>query len=103
MIFLVIIQPSSRDLTTNLTPNYTDFASYPDYRPSNLTTFMAELCDQQGIANINLWNVFANNEPENLFLSADDHWSEAGQEMAARVTATYLLREYSHIFADKSN
>jgi hypothetical protein len=88
---VVLIQPSSRDLTRNLILSYTDFERFPEYRRDRLTSIVDEICARHGIHRINLYPVFLNNDPQSLYFSAeDDHWNAAGQDLAARVTAGYF-------------
>jgi hypothetical protein len=88
---VVLIQPSSRDLTQNLLLSYADFERFPKYRRDGLTSIVDEICARHGIHRINLYPVFLNNDPQSLYFSAeDDHWNAAGQDLAARVTADYL-------------
>ncbi|NNE07002.1 MAG: hypothetical protein HKN20_00440 [Gemmatimonadetes bacterium] len=90
--FVVLIQPSSRDMSTHLRPNYEDFGEYENYRQDLLTSTIDAICDRLGIRRINLFPVFTENDPESLFFTTEnDHWSDKGQDLAARETARYLL------------
>jgi hypothetical protein len=86
----VLIQPSSRDLTIHLLPNYKDFAKYPTYRNTNLTSAVEGILQARHIPGLNLFETFAKNDPESLFFEDNDHWNEAGQSLAARETALYI-------------
>jgi hypothetical protein len=89
---LVLIQPSAVDLTGNLLLSYKDLERYPDYKRTNLTSAIEEMCVAAGIRQINLFETFMRNHPESLyFKTADGHWNDRGQEVAARVTANYIL------------
>lgn len=98
---LVLIQPSARDLTATVSPNKNDFAAYPAYRPENLSALMAGLSETHGIPYINLWDVFATNDPAVFYLKDDDHWNEAGQDLAAQVTAARLLEDFSSVWQSR--
>jgi len=89
---LVLLQPSSSDLTMNLpSTNFTLFSSYSDYRPTNLTEPIAAFCRARGIHFVDLYPIFAASNPETLYFYHDNnHWNVAGMDLAARVTASYL-------------
>jgi hypothetical protein len=90
--FLVLIQPSSRDLTTNLSPNHRDFTVHEGYHQRNLTRFVTEAATRHHIPFVDLYQVFASSHPEQLyFKKADDHWNARGQALAAREVARYVL------------
>lgn len=94
---VVLIQPSSRDLTRNISPNYTDFRAYPDYRRDRLSSVVEEAALRHGLHTINLFVPFSTNRPENLyFKEIDDHWNDAGQRLAARITADYIRDQILH-------
>ncbi len=98
--FVVLIQPSSRDMTTHLRPNYEDFREYGQYRQDFLTGTIDEICDRLRIHRINLFPVFAENDPEALFFGTNnDHWNDKGQDLAARVTAQYLREHFDELLA----
>jgi hypothetical protein len=92
--FMVLIQPSSRDLTRNASPNYEHLQAFSGYRRTNLSAFVADICDENGIAYVNLFDAFARQNPESLFfVSDDDHWNDAGQALAAAEAASLLHEE----------
>jgi hypothetical protein len=86
----VLIQPSSRDLTTHLRPNYQDFAKFAAYKNTNLTSAVEKILHARHIPGLNLFETFVKNDPETLFFEEHDHWNEAGQSLAARETALYI-------------
>ena len=93
--FFVLIQPSSRDLTENLSPNYRDLAKFSGYGRNNLSSAVDKICRRAGIGRINLFDIFMKNDPQTLyFKKADGHWSDAGQALAAEATADYVQREF---------
>ena len=71
--FVVVIQPSQRDLTRNDILNYNDFARYPNYRPSNLSGAVEDICRRNDLDCINLFPIFQKNDPASLFFKRDDH------------------------------
>jgi hypothetical protein len=92
---LVVIQPSSMDLSTNVSPNYRDFAEFPDYRKEGLTQAIERAAKANDIDVLNLFDLFLRNVPERLYLpDGDDHWSEAGQQLAAQAVAAYMATHY---------
>jgi SGNH hydrolase-like domain, acetyltransferase AlgX len=89
---MVVIQPSVVDLTQNL--DYLDYSyldGFPQYRRDRLSSILEEICLLEGISYVNLFSAFLENNPEELFFhSQDNHWNEAGQDLAARRTASHI-------------
>jgi lysophospholipase L1-like esterase len=87
--FLVAIQPTSRDLTTNLPNDYQALAGIPGYDRRRLDAWVAAICEEANIDFINLFDVFeSTGKPEELYFpSPDPHWNEAGQLVAAQAVA----------------
>jgi len=91
VLFVVLIQPSSIDMTRNLSTNYTVLQQHPGYQRARLTSIVDEICARHDIPRVNLYPVFSSNRPQSLyFMKDDDHWNDAGQDLAARVTADYI-------------
>jgi hypothetical protein len=89
--FMVLVQPSSRDLTANLRPNYMDFSSFSGYGRTNLTSAVERIGKANNIHVLNLFEPFSKNTPDRLFfLDNDDHWTNAGQKLAAHEVASYI-------------
>ena len=89
--FVVLIQPSSRDMTTYTEPNHVDYTEYEAYKPTNLTDFAEQSARSVGAAFVNLFQPYADNDPDKLFWTdGDTHWNNEGQVLAARVVAEYL-------------
>ncbi len=91
--FLVLIQPSVIDLTKdNAAISYKDLQKYPEYKRTNLTDAVERACTLHHINSINLFSAFMKNSPEDLFFRAgNDHWTDLGQKLAAKITAKYLI------------
>lgn len=91
---LVLIEPSVVDLTTNAQMSYRELQQrYPAYKPKNLTNIIENACNKHGIAYINLFESFADNTPEQLyFKKGNDHWTDAAQQLAARITSEQLYK-----------
>ena len=91
---VILIQPSTRDLTENLTINHTHLSEFPSYSRKNLSSAVEDICVRLGLRYINFYDVFFDNRPETLYFRQEDwHWNDAGQALAARVTADYIHRE----------
>lgn len=92
---LVVIEPSSRDITTNLPLNHEFLEKYPDYLPTNLSNSVEKICIDASIPYINLFGPFTINQPETLYFKRnDDHWNDAGQALAAKVVADSLYANF---------
>ena len=90
MLF-VVIQPSQIDLTKNSMLNYEVLGKYPDYRPDNLSRVVENILARRRIDAISLFHAFSAQSAENLyFKGADGHWNDAGQSLAAKLTAERL-------------
>ena len=90
---VVLIQPSSRDLSQNLSPNYTHLQQFPNYRKDRLTSIVEDICARKEIRYVNLYPVFSAGDPASLYFGeGNDHWNDAGQELAASRTAEYMVQ-----------
>ena len=87
--FLVAIQPTSRDLTTNLPNHYRALAGIAGYDRRRLDAWVVAICEEAGIDYVNLFDVFeATGTPDDLYFpTPDPHWNEAGQLLAAQALA----------------
>ena len=93
--FVILIQPSKVDLVDDLPFSYKDLQKYPDYKQSNQTQFLQNMCESNNIDFINLFNVFFHNNPQYLFFSKNDnHWNDFGQKLAAEKVAEYIVKKY---------
>ena len=90
--FLVVIQPTSRDLTTNLSNHYQALEGEPGYDRRRLDRWAQQICEDTGVDFINLFDVFeATGAPNDLYFpDPDPHWNEAGQRVAAEAAAEWL-------------
>ncbi|MCL6294418.1 hypothetical protein [Jejuia spongiicola] len=93
--FIVLIQPSSIDISKNFLINYDDISKrFPKYKNDNLTSIMYQICKKNKIKAINLYDTFIKNNPSKYyFIDGDSHWNDVGQDSAAKVTATYLQKQ----------
>ena len=90
---LVAIEPSRVDLTTLDSVNHVTLGqAYASYDPRRLTRSIEELCRSEAIDVINLYDAFSQNAPETLYFEgADDHWNDAGQNLAAETIAPRVV------------
>jgi hypothetical protein len=89
--FFVVIQPSQIDLTKNSMLSYEDLGQYPDYRPDNLSRVVENILARRRIDGISLFHAFSAQSAEDLYFKGDDdHWNDAGQSLAAKLTAERL-------------
>jgi hypothetical protein len=91
--FLVLIQPSVVDMTEdNWTLNYNYLQKFPGYNSRNLSDAVASICVSNNINSVNLFALFSANNPEELFFrGGNNHWTDQGQNLAAKETARYLI------------
>jgi lysophospholipase L1-like esterase len=82
---LLLAIPDFRDLCTDCA-HRDEARSYPDYRPSALTDGLDEIARAEGIPILDLFGPFQGRAAE-LYHTRDGHWNEAGQALAARLTA----------------
>jgi hypothetical protein len=94
---VVLIQPASRDITENLPNHHAELSRYPEYDPRRMTSFLVDACNAAGVEYVDLYPVYTGvDDPGALYFRIDDnHWTEAGQRLAAEVTAAALLAEPS--------
>ena len=93
ILFLVVIQPSIIDMTLDNEDvlGYGYLEGYPGYDRRNLTAAVKNACASNGIEYLNLFDIFVESDPPNLYFKKDDnHWNDRGQDEAARATAQYI-------------
>jgi len=93
--FLVVIQPSVMDLTRhNAVLNYEYLQKKSSkYRRTNLTDALENICIGNNIHFVNLFDVFMRNDPDTLFFLDDDHWTDQGQDIAAKETVSFITSQ----------
>lgn len=95
--FVLLIEPSARDMTTSVSPNYENFTTYSGYTRRNLSGAIGDVAKKYMIPAVDLYDIFSKNIPEELYWGGnDDHWSNAGQQLAALHMATYLNTHFIH-------
>ena len=88
---MVLIQPPVFDLCSNHLFGPKDLSSYQDYRPERLCSVIGQACRDQNIPALDLFPVFSSSQPEQLYFRLnDDHWNDAGQALAARITGDFI-------------
>jgi hypothetical protein len=71
--------------------SYEDLGQYPDYRPDNLSRVVENILARRRIDGISLFHAFSAQSAEDLYFKGDDdHWNDAGQSLAAKLTAERL-------------
>lgn len=90
--FVVVIQPNSRDLTTNLPNHYQALEGSAGYDRRRLNRWVVEICEESKIDFIDLFDTFeGSGNPEALYFpTPDPHWNEAGQLVAAEAVADWI-------------
>ena len=96
MPIVFMIQPSSRDISTNLELNYQKFESISDkYRRDNLVNSLESILKRLNADYISLFDSYVTNgRTPYYFLLDDGHWNDRGQELAAKLMAEHLLNTY---------
>jgi hypothetical protein len=68
-----------------------DRAKYPDYQPHGLVGILEEIASRRGIPSVDLFSPFAARGTEAVYFHGfDDHWNDAGQDLAAQLVAEFL-------------
>lgn len=92
---LFLVQPSIVDVSgDNYYFDYEDLAAAsPHYDRRRLSRIPTELLREQGSHVLNLYEYFVRDRHNELyFRGGDNHWNDAGQALAAELTAEYLER-----------
>jgi len=90
---MVLIEPSVVDLTKKnsaLSYQYLQ-QQFPSYQRSRLTKTVEKICISLDIRHVNLFDLFLKNHPEKLYFTANDHWNDEGQALAAKEAASYII------------
>ncbi len=91
--FMVQILPSSTDLTPSnyVLGNYFLKRNYSEYDQARLTNILSEITSELEIISLNLYPVFTSKNPETLYFKGENnHWNDAGQDLAAREMAAFI-------------
>jgi len=94
IIFMVLIEPSVIDLTKeNSGLSYQHLQQFPSYQRNRLTEIVREICLNTQTYHLDLFDSFLKNKPESLYFTANDHWNDTGQALAAKKVASYITRK----------
>lgn len=80
---IIQIQPAAIDLTRNHIVSYEDLASNLAYQRRHLTDIVEDICRRNAVEYLNLYDVFARQDPASCYFRDDDHWNDRGQRVAA--------------------
>ncbi len=90
---LLLIIPTAEDEV----PGYVyrvDSSLYPAYQRSNLSAVVEAIGRQDSIPTLNLFPAFRSHDPAALYLrGGNDHWSNAGQRLAASLSVQAIARD----------
>ena len=89
----VLIVPSAVDLDPTFHIRV-KASAHPEYDPRAQSEALSHACSAAGLSTRDLFDLFLNNEPSQLFVGHDDtHWNARGIELAARDVAGWLRAE----------
>jgi len=92
ILFMFIPHPA--DLTEEYDWGAVDRVRYPDYDGRNQTAPLERFATETSSHSLSLFDSFRSNDPNKLYLhGGDDHWSPAGQALAARLAADYIVEQ----------
>ena len=90
---LVVVEPASFDLIeNNTTIDRNDLSKYKKYNFRNLTNPIKAICESDHLDCVHLIDGFLQNDPKTLYRKEDNHWSDLGQQVAAKITAEYIVQ-----------
>ncbi len=91
---VLLLIPHPIDVAPGYGPGRVDRDRFASYAPTNLTDALQRIADRHDLRAVNLFATFAATDANALYFhGGDDHWNEAGQALAARVMAEYVLRQ----------
>lgn len=89
---MILVQPAVYDLCQNHLFGPKELAVNNLYKPDNICSAIMSVCNSNNLYSLNLYEPFKASQPENLhFRTDDDHWNDAGQLLAAELTANYIM------------
>jgi lysophospholipase L1-like esterase len=90
LVFLFIPHPA--DLTEKYDWGAVDLARYPGYKGRNQVAPLERFAAATSSNAVSLFDAFQANDPNRLYMhGGDDHWSPAGQALAADMMAGYIV------------
>jgi hypothetical protein len=92
VVFVFIPHPA--DLTDSYDWGGVDMSRHPDYNGRNQIAPLERFATDTGSRHVSLYDDFRASEPNKLYFhGGDDHWSPAGQELAAQLVAKYVSEQ----------
>jgi len=89
---VLLIIPSPIDVCDEYDLGAVDTRRFPQYRRNTLTGTLAEIAERQGMNYIDLFPRFRQSTDCGLFFKGgDNHWNDVGQDLAAEMTAAYII------------
>ena len=89
-MFLFIPHPI--DVCGEFMGSRVDRDAFPHYDPRNLTAPLERMAARLEAPFVSLYDVYRQSSPRDLFRrGGDDHWNAAGQLLAARTMAEYVV------------
>ncbi len=89
---LLVIIPSPVDAVEGYDLGRVDENRHPAYRRTALTDAVAAAAARHGVATVNLLDTFrAHDAKELYFRGGDNHWNDAGQQLAAQTVADAVI------------
>lgn len=89
---MLLVIPSPIDVVDGYDFGQVDPVLYPQYRRETLTGVVEAMASRLGIPCLNLFGPFRAAGPDALYLhGGDNHWNDAGQALAARMAADFIL------------
>jgi hypothetical protein len=91
---LLVLIPSPIDVSDDHESGLVDAQAHPAYRSTALTDTLEQICLRHQIPALNLFGPFAAHGASRLYLKGvDDHWNEAGQDLAARLASEVVIAQ----------
>jgi hypothetical protein len=91
LLFLLI--PTPIDVADEHEAGEVDPGRYPEYKRSNLTDILEQICERHQLRAVNLFAPFWERGARGLYLKSwDDHWNPEGQEFAAELVSNFVVR-----------
>jgi hypothetical protein len=92
LMFLLI--PTPIDVADEHETGEVDPARYPQYKRSNLTDILEQICEKHQLPAVNLFGPFWEHGARELYLKGwDDHWNPMGQELAAELVSNFVVAQ----------
>ncbi|MEW6746684.1 MAG: SGNH/GDSL hydrolase family protein [Planctomycetota bacterium] len=89
---LLLLIPHPIDVCDGYDLAQVDPARFPEYERSQLTDVLVRIALRQGVPYVNLFPEYrARDANELYFHGGNDHWNDAGQELAAEIVKDFIL------------